>query len=126
METNMEILFLWVGLIFLWIGVLVIRSARRDGPATQRLEGEVLGYVASGDGKSARTFAPVVAFDHPAAGRRLFESGFGTGNLPHRIGAKVIVLADRSDPTRARLDTKMFVFFGLILAGIGVGCCGLF
>lgn len=123
---TVEILFLWVGLLFAWAGVHVIRASRMDPLATTRVDGEIVGYVQHSDGKGTRTFAPVVAFSHPAGGRRIFESALGAGTLAHAIGARVAVLADVTDPTRARLDTKAFAWFGAVLVAIGVGCCALF
>src|SRR5215471_19200137 len=91
---TVEILFLWVGLLFAWAGVHVVRAARMDPLTTMRVDGEIVGYVQNRDDEGTRTFAPVVAFSHPAGGRRIFESAFGAGTLAYAIGARVAVLAD--------------------------------
>jgi hypothetical protein len=121
-----EILFLWVGLLFAWVGVHVILASRMDPLETMRVDGEIVGYVQRSDREGMRTFAPVVAFSHPVGGRSIFESAFGAGTLSYAVGARVFVLADVRDPTRARLDTKAFAYFGAALVAIGVGCCALF
>src|SRR5262245_3892368 len=97
-----------------------------DPLATMRVDGEIVGYVQRTDGEGTRTFAPVVAFSHPAGGRRAFASAFGASTLAYDIGARVAVLADVRDPTHARLDTKAFAWFGAVFVAIGVGCCALF
>jgi hypothetical protein len=121
-----EILFLWVGLLFAWVGVHVIRASRMDPLTTMRVDGKIAGYVQNVDGEGTRTFAPVITFSHPAGGRRIFESAFGASALAYPIGARVAVLADVRDPTRARLDTNAFAYFGAVLVAIGVGCSALF
>lgn len=122
-----EVLFFWVGLLFAVAGFLIARSARRDFHGAIRASGEIIGYVPNPDAEGGKpTFAPVVAFDHPLAGRRVFQSAFSAGNLLYPVGQTVNVLADPSDPTRARIDTNAFFYFGIVFIIIGLGCCAVF
>lgn len=122
----MEILFLWAGLAFAWIGVLVVRAALADGDA-MRVTGEILGYAARVDkDDGSRTYAPVIAFTHPAAGRRIVEGAIATGTLPYAVGQPVTLRVDLRDPTHARLDSRGVLYFGLVFAALGIGLCALF
>jgi hypothetical protein len=122
----MEILFLWAGLLFAWIGIVIVKSAMVDFAEAERVDGELIGYHANVDSEGSRTFSPVIAFQHPTGGRRIFQSEIGTGHFPYPVGQRVRVLAIRNDPERARLDSNGLLYFGLIFAAIGLGSCGLF
>jgi len=122
----MEILFLWVGLLFAWIGIVIVKSAMFDFAEAERVDGELIGYIPNVDSEGSQTFSPVIAFHHPVGGRRIFQGEIGTGHIPYAIGQRVRVLVNRDDPGRARLDSNALLYFGLIFAALGLGCCVLF
>jgi hypothetical protein len=114
----MEILFLWIGLVFVGFGTLVVRFATSEFSDARRLDGEVIEYVRHRDSDGSLAHAPMVAFVHPVAGRRILLSALRSSNLPYRIGSRVKVLINVRDPTQARIDTKGFLLFGLALIGL--------
>lgn len=122
----MDILFLWAGLAFAWVGMLILRWERSTAGG-ERADGEILGYAERVDADDgSRTYAPVIAFRHPLAGRRVFESALASSALPYAVGKRVKVLIDRNDPAVARLETRAFFYFGFAFAAMGVGLVVLF
>jgi hypothetical protein len=122
----MEILFLWVGLLFFAMGVLIIHSFFATGEDARRFDGEIIGYAEQRDSDGDRTYAPVIVFRHPRAGRLVFKHPLGTSTLPARIGQKVRLLVTADEPMRARLDTSGLLWFGAIFAIFGGGFAVLF
>jgi hypothetical protein len=122
----MEVLFLWAGLLFAGLGLLIVKGAVSGISSAVRVDGEILGYLSKPDAEGGKTYFPVIAFTHPAGGRRVLESSFSSGSFAYPIGSKVTILTDLQDPTRARVDTNAFLYMGLVFSSIGLGCLALF
>ena len=122
----MEIIFLWVGLLFLATGVLVVHSFRDTGHRARRFDGEIIGYAEQRDSDGDRTFAPVIVFRHPRAGRVIFQHPLGSNALPASIGQKVRLIVTADEPMRARLDTTGVLWFGMTFAVAGAALTALF
>jgi hypothetical protein len=116
----MEIVLLLVGLFLAAIGVQVLRSAVTTSHSGERFDGEVIGYATSPGGKNAAvTFAPVVAFQHPRAGRCIAQHPISSGGLSYVIGQRVRMLVSHEEPLGARIDTDGTYWFGGIFAVVG-------
>lgn len=72
------------------------------------------------DGHTSVTYYPVVEFSAPGGAEHRFTNSTGAGNPEYKVGARVSVLFDASDPTRAQIsDSTQFWLepFGLGLMG---------
>jgi hypothetical protein len=126
MLYGMEVILLLAGFMFTGLGLLIAKAAGLNFSGAQRVDGEIIGYVQRNDPDGQTTYAPVIAYTHPAGGRRVFESSISTGSFNYPVGSKVTMLTDLQDPSRARLDTNAFVYFGLLVAAIGLGYIAFF
>lgn len=116
----MEILFLWAGLLFAAFGIVIVRSALADQAGGRICDGEVIGYKARMDRSGPKTFAPVVVYRDRFERRFTIESPLAGGNLPYTVGQRVRVLVTPGDPPRGRVAGNGIIWFGAIVAAIGL------
>jgi len=122
-----EILFFWVGLIFAGVGYLVLRVAKGQDRFAQTVEGEVIGYYQPGLASSKRSmYTPVISFEHPDSGAKIFKSSISANQFIYPLHTKVKVLIDPQEPSRVRLESRGFILFGFVFLFIGIGMCALF
>ncbi|MFZ2490423.1 MAG: DUF3592 domain-containing protein [Thermoanaerobaculia bacterium] len=116
----MQIVLLVIGFGCVAVGVLLIVSARRISATGRRFDAEVAGYAQTLSKKGSRTYAPVLSFRHPRAGRCYVQHAIGSGSIPYEVGRRVRVVVSEQEPMRGRLDSNGPYWFGGVILAIGI------
>ncbi len=127
------LVFSIVGLPFLVISIFVGVANYKFIHTADRAQGKVVELISSQDSEGSRTYRPKVSFQSTNGESHEYISSSGTNPPAHKVGDKVTLYYENSNPDNAKIDSFMDLWFlpaimgllGVIFFGIG-GCIIMF
>src|SRR5438067_10872430 len=125
--SDMEILFLFVGLMFIVFGLLVLGAEVRTRRGACEVQGEVVRFSrADGGASGALYFHPVAQYVGLDGTTRYVEGSVGSSSPLESVGDAVTVLAQPDDPEKAAVKSALSYVLGVVVVLMGVASCTVF
>src|SRR5438876_798517 len=125
--SDMEILFLLVGLLFIAFGLLVLATEVRTRRGACEVRGEVVGFsTAEGGASGARYFHAVAQYVGLDGATRYLEGSVGSSSPLDSVGDAVTVLAQPDDPEKAVIKSPLSYILGAVVVLMGLASCIIF
>src|SRR5437867_4243164 len=125
--SDMEILFLLVGLLFIAFGLLVLAAEVRTRRGACEVQGEVVGFSrAAGGASGAQYFHPVAQYVGLDGATRYIEGSVGSSSPLESVGDSVIVLAQPDDAEKAAIKSSLSYILGVVVVLMGLVACTVF
>src|SRR5438874_3554216 len=122
--SDMEILFLLVGLLFVAFGLLALAAEVRTRRGACEVQGEVVGFSTTEGGASGgRYFHAVAQYVSLDGATRYIEGSVGSSSPLGSVGDAVTVLIQPDDGETAAIKSSLAYILGVVVVLMGLASC---